>query len=60
MYVHKFFVICVYANFVNDTGDEFHYLHCYPNFIEERKIFFNLKYDIRPSTFYLHKLSKKY
>ena len=39
-----------------DIGDEFHYLLCCPNFKEERKNFNNLKYYVRPSTFYLHEL----
>ena len=39
-----------------DIGDEFHYLLCCPTFKEKRKNFINLKYYIRPLTFYLHEL----
>ena len=49
--------ICLFCK--TDIGDEFHDLLCCPNFKEERKHFINLKYYVRPSTFYLHKLFKQ-
>ena len=48
--------ICQFCE--TDIGDEFYYLLCCPNFKEERKHFINLKYYVRPSTFYQHEQTK--